>query len=124
MLLNYYYTINDQQTEGDTTRFNVTLNKDCEIYKGHFPEMPVAPGVCNIQMIKECIEQLTGKRLLLEYIVQCKLSTLITPLQHSGLQICIQLSEQNDSEVKAKATIGQDEKEYLTFKGEYKILNE
>ncbi|MDR2921583.1 MAG: beta-hydroxyacyl-ACP dehydratase [Tannerella sp.] len=124
MLLNYYYTINDQQTEGETTRFYVTLNKDCEIYKGHFPGMPVTPGVCNIQMIKECIEQLTGKRLLLEYIAQCKLTTLITPQQYPELQICIHLSEQNDSQVKTKATIGQNEEEYLTFKGEYKILNE
>lgn len=122
MLLNYY-TINDQQTEGDTARIDVTLNKECEIYKGHFPGMPVAPGVCNIQMIKECTERLTGKQLLLEYISQCKFSTLITPQQHPALHICIHLLEQNDSLIKIKATIGKNGEEYLTLQGEYKVLN-
>lgn len=123
MLLNYYYTINDQQTEGDTARIDVTLNKECEIYKGHFPGMPVAPGVCNIQMIKECTERLTGKQLLLEYISQCKFSTLITPQQHPALYICIHLLEQNDSLIKIKAIIGKNGEEYLTLQGEYKVLN-
>lgn len=123
MLLNYYYTINGQQNEGETTRFSITLNKDCEVYKGHFPGMPVAPGVCNIQMIKECVEQITGKSLLLEYISQCKLKTLITPQQYPELQISIHLSEQNDTQVKVIAAIGLNEEEYLTFKGEYKIVN-
>lgn len=123
MLLNYYYTIKEQQTMGDTTRFYISLNKDCDIYKGHFPDMPVAPGVCNIQMIKECAEQLTGKQLLLEYISQCKLTTLITPQQHAELVIRIQILEKDETQIKIKAVIGQEDTEYLTLKGECKFIN-
>jgi len=108
---------------GDTTRFYISLNKDCDIYKGHFPDMPVAPGVCNIQMIKECAEQLTGKQLLLEYISQCKLTTLITPQQHAELVIRIQILEKDETQIKIKAVIGQEDTEYLTLKGECKFIN-
>jgi len=123
MLQNYYYSIKDQETNDDTTRFSIVLNKDCDIYNGHFPGAPVAPGVCNIQMIKECVERLTGKQLLLEYISQCKLSTLITPQQHPCLQVSIQILEQNDTQVKIKATIGEENSDFLTLKGECKVLN-
>lgn len=123
MLLDYYYSAKEQSTEGETVRFLVTLNKDCDIYNGHFPDMPVAPGVCNIQMIKECTELATGKQLLLKDISQCKLITLITPEQHPELQVDIQLLEQTDTVVKIKATIGQDNREYLILKGECEVLN-
>ena len=123
MLLDYYYSIKEQRTEGETAWFLVALNKDCDIYNGHFPGMPVAPGVCNIQMIKECTERMTGKQLLLSNISQCKLMTLITPQQHSELLVNIQLLEQTDTTIKIKATIGQNDQEYLVLKGECKVLN-
>lgn len=122
MLLDYYYSIEKQQTGNEATRFRIKLKTDCTVYQGHFPDMPVAPGVCNIQMIKECTEQLTG-RLLLEYISQCKLTTLITPQQHPELDLYIQLIEQDDNLVKIKATLGQETEEYLVLKGECKVLN-
>jgi len=122
MLLNYYYSIKNQQTVGKVTLFDVILLPECSVYDGHFPGMPVAPGVCNIQMIKECVERITGKQLLLEYIAQCKFTTLITPQQHQALQIRIELVEnQEDKPVKVIATIGRDETEYMIFKGEFSV---
>ena len=123
MLLDYYYTIKGQQTTGDTTLFYVSLINNCDIYNGHFPDMPVAPGVCNIQMIKECTERLTGKQLLLEYITQCKLTTLITPQQHPELEIRIQILEKDETQIKIKAVIGQDNSEYLTLRSCFEFYN-
>ena len=34
---------------------NLTMNE--EFFQGHFPNNPVSPGVCNIEMIKECAEE-------------------------------------------------------------------
>jgi 3-hydroxyacyl-[acyl-carrier-protein] dehydratase len=120
MLLDYYYTIKDQRLVGDITMFDVILLPDCSVYRGHFPDMPVAPGVCNVQMIKECVERIAGKRLLLEYISQCKFAALITPQQHPALQIRVELTENTAERIMASASITDaDEKEYVTFKGEF-----
>jgi len=120
MLLDYFYSIKNQQTTERITLFDVILLPECSIYKGHFPGMPVAPGVCNIQMIKECVERITGKQLLLAYISQCKFTALITPQQHQELQIRIELIENTeDRPVKVITTISRDETEYLIFKGEF-----
>ncbi|MGM9809608.1 MAG: hypothetical protein ACI30J_01905 [Paludibacteraceae bacterium] len=54
-MLNYYHILSSDITS-DEGMFRVALNADCEVYQGHFPGEPVCPGVCNIQMIKECAE--------------------------------------------------------------------
>ena len=122
-MIDYYFTIKSQRTVGTVTLFDVILLPDCSVYEGHFPGKPVAPGVCNIQMIKECVERLTGKPLLLEYINRCKFTHLITPQQHRELQIRIELSDNpEDKPLKVIASIGRDETEYMVFKGEFAVL--
>ena len=122
MLLNYY-SIKNQQTTESTTLFDVMLLPECEVYKGHFPGMPVAPGVCNIQMIKECVERIIGKPLLLESITQCKFITIITPHQHHELQVSIELTENDENQIKTTALISQNETNFMIFKGEFEIIN-
>ncbi|MDR2138334.1 MAG: beta-hydroxyacyl-ACP dehydratase [Tannerella sp.] len=115
-MLSDYYTVNSRWTEGDTTVFEVSLNPVSAVYRGHFPDMPVAPGVCNIQMIKECVERLTGRRLMIRYLAQCRLTTLLNPQQHPDLQVHIQLLENSDTLVRAQTAIGQQEETYFTLR--------
>jgi len=126
MLLDYYYSIINQQTTGRVTLFEVILLPECGVYEGHFPGMPVAPGVCNIQMITECVERITGQQIRLEYIAQCKFISMITPQQHPELQVRIELEKDKPpptppkgERIKVVATIGQGDKEFMVFKGEY-----
>jgi 3-hydroxyacyl-[acyl-carrier-protein] dehydratase len=121
MLLDYYYSIQNQQTAGNVARFDVLLLPECSVYKGHFPDMPVAPGVCNIQMIKECAERITGKQLLLDYIAQCKFMALISPQQLRELQVKIELAENVGERIHVVASVEQDGKELMVFKGEFVV---
>lgn len=118
MLLPDYYTILNRRSEGDATVFEIALNAACEVYKGHFPEMPVSPGVCNIQMVKECVEEVVGKPLILNYIQQCRLTTLVTPQQHPTVEVRVWLVAPIDGGVKIRTTIGKGELVYLELKGE------
>ncbi len=123
MLIKDYYQIENVSKQDDgTVRFVVALNADCQVYEGHFPGEPVSPGVCNIQMIKECAEQVAGKPLMLNNLQQCRLTTLITPIQHPQVEVTIQLEEKGEA-YKLKATIGQGEKNYLDLKAELITYN-
>ena len=55
------------------------LKADCDVYAGHFPGKPVSPGVCNIEMIRECAEMLVGQDLLIDTIKQCRLTAVASP---------------------------------------------
>ncbi len=117
MLIKDYYTIESTANEGDSTLFKVRLNPDCEVYKGHFPEKAVSPGVCNIQMVKECAEQVIGMPLLMTNLQQCRLTTLITPTEHPQPEVRINLTEKGEGWL-LKANIGQGEAVYLELKAE------
>ena len=118
MLIKDYYTIeNVSKQENGIARFDISLKEDCSVYEGHFPGEPVSPGVCNIQMIKECAEQVVGKSLFLNNLQQCRLTTLVTPLTHPQVEITILLEEKGDA-YKLKATLGKGEAIFLDLKAE------
>ena len=57
LLENYYTEVSSTYTSENNNSFNsvIELNPEHEIYKGHFPKIPVAPGACLIQAIKEIL---------------------------------------------------------------------
>ena len=117
MLIKNYYTIDHISHQGDATVFSVSLRADSDVYRGHFPGQPVSPGVCNIQLIKECAEQVAGKRLLMNHLQQCRLTTLVTPQEHPSVEVTLRLEEKEGS-YKLKATLGKGEAIYLDLKAE------
>ena len=60
LLRGRYYKIEGWNTKEGETTFRITLLPDCDVYRGHFPGKPVCPGVCNVQVVKECAMLLTG----------------------------------------------------------------
>lgn len=117
MLIENYYKINDFLVEGGEAVFQISLLADCDVYKGHFPGEPVSPGICNIQMIKECAEMIAGKSLFLNNLQICRLTTLVTPLLHPHVEMKVNL-EDNDGIYRLIATIGRDGEKYLELKAE------
>lgn len=117
MLIKDYYIIKGSTQIDDTTVFHIHLNEECTVYQGHFPGNPISPGVCNIQMIKECTESLFKKEFRLSNLQLCRLTTLITPQTHPDLEIFIQLIE-SDGIYKLKAFIKKEEELCMELKAE------
>ena len=50
-MLKDFYTLNTlQQIAANTYLCTLTLNAEHPIFKGHFPNNPVTPGVCMMQI--------------------------------------------------------------------------
>jgi len=123
-LLNDYYSINSRIVNKDNTVFGITLLPAYCAYAGHFPGNPVSPGACSMQLIKECAEQIVGKRLFLAFIAKCRFSAVMTPQLMHGLQLRMQLSptstlwERPGSGYQVRATLFDANTTYIEFKGE------
>ncbi len=117
MLIKDYYEILSIAQGETATLFEVRLNPNCAVYAGHFPGTPVSPGVCNIQMVKECAEKVAGKVLLLSGIKQCRLTMLITPQEHPLLTVSIALNEKDEA-YQLSATISHADADCLELKAE------
>jgi len=85
---NYYRIIN--QTIGESSaEFQVELQEDCPVYAGHFPGNPIAPGACNMEMVRQCASITQGKELRIREMKVCKFLMLLQPHIHKVLTIQI-----------------------------------
>lgn len=105
MLLKDFYTIiSIETTDVQKHQVSIVINKNHEIFKGHFPETPVVPGVCMLQIIKELAENITNQKLVLQKLVNVKFLTLMNPEVNSNLVLELEIITTDDSLIKVKYT--------------------
>lgn len=118
LLENKYYKVLRARENGEGKAvFHVAILPDCNVYEGHFPGKPVCPGVCNIQTIKECASLLVGKELRIFSIKQCLLTAIATPTVCPEVDVEVEVKEL-DGKYSIVATISDEIRLYMTFKGE------
>ncbi|MDR0892945.1 MAG: hydroxymyristoyl-ACP dehydratase [Mediterranea sp.] len=80
MLLKDFYTLLSTEAVDDhTSMFRLELNPSHALYQGHFPGHPVVPGVCQLQLLKECLEGLLSQPLQYARIASCKFLSALNP---------------------------------------------
>jgi 3-hydroxyacyl-[acyl-carrier-protein] dehydratase len=117
MLKEIFFTVEEIKEETEGFAAKVALNKQHEIYNGHFPGNPVVPGVCLVQIIKELIEYNVGKKLNLKKADNIKFMNFVNPIENHIL--IFTLSIKKDSEIYAKSTVSFEDKVFLKFGGSF-----
>ena len=82
----YHITLSENINETDW-RIRVMLNPQHPVYAGHFPQRPVVPGVCMLQIIKECLERICRTSLQYKQIASCKFLSAINPNEKPELEL-------------------------------------
>ena len=114
----YFFFESEPEKTEDNYRIDVILNDECSVYKGHFPGNPISPGVCNMNMIRECAEKITGSRLRIKEIAHCRFLSLITPQNTPKLTVSLNMAEEDDLSYNVTANISDKSgKIFVDFKG-------
>lgn len=116
---NYYRLEGVQPVEGDAV-FRVALLPQCEVYQGHFPGRPVCPGVCHIELVRQCAERLTQQRLRIRTVSVCRFPAMASPGECPWLEACVRVSP-SDGGFSVNATLQAAGKTFLDFKGEMSV---
>jgi 3-hydroxyacyl-[acyl-carrier-protein] dehydratase len=119
MLLNDFYKITDIQN-GDKTLVNIELNPNHKIYKGHFPNNPVVPGVCMTQMVKEIVEQITNKKLTMVTGDNLKFTAVLNPEITRLVTLTLTLKNKEEGLLHADAVISAGTTNFFSFKGSFR----
>jgi len=93
MLLKGFYKLNSLTVTENLATAKITINKDHDVFKGHFPGNPVTPGVCMMQIIKELTEQIVDKRLFMESSSNVKFMAIINPEKTPDLVLELDIIE-------------------------------
>ncbi|WP_083206598.1 3-hydroxyacyl-ACP dehydratase [Chryseobacterium sp. CBo1] len=103
-ILTDFYTLQSyEKAENGGFTAHILLNKDHDIFKGHFPGNPVTPGVCMMQIVKELTEEFIGRKLFLKTASNVKFMAIINPFETPELTMSLNISE-SETEVKVKNT--------------------
>lgn len=122
LLLNDFFTVESKAPLAENSfRCEVALNADHPIFKGHFEQMPVVPGVCQCQMIMELLQEETGKSLWMPEGDNIKFTGMIVPTQHPRVFVDISYkTAENDLLTEAKIYL--ESTIFTKFKGVFKTI--
>lgn len=123
MLVSNLYRILKQEQEGTIIRAELEINPTHEIFKGHFPSVPVLPGVCMVQCVKEVIEISIYKKTQLKKADMIKFLSMLNPQESTQVLVEIVIREQNDTELFFQASLKSNNQFLLKYTGSLHILN-
>lgn len=106
-LKNNLYTIEGVENDGKTTCFHLRLNPSSVIYQAHFPNEPITPGVCIVQIAKELIEEVLQCRLDIAVVKNVKFLSVLSPNETTEVIFHIQklTVSEDTSEVKSQVDV-------------------
>lgn len=86
-LNNNLFHIESRTTGDSAATYRVRLHSDHAIYRAHFPEQPITPGVCLVQMAVELLEDLLQQPLRLTGVKNVKFLQIVSPIDHPALTV-------------------------------------
>ncbi|KIA98069.1 3-hydroxyacyl-ACP dehydratase [Flavobacterium sp. KMS] len=121
MVLKDFYKILSLENTNDSKYDAVILvNDKHDVFKGHFPDNPIMPGVCMIQIIKELSETITKSNLMMQTLSNVKFMALINPEVTPELRLELDITTTEDGLVKVKNTTYFNETVALKLSNVYK----
>ncbi len=120
-LLQNFYSVDDFTTQDQKVSASISINKAHPIFRGHFPNHPVTPGVCMMQIIKELAEKWTNCKLVLKKARNVKFMAIINPENNPNIQVELDVEEE-DGLFSVKSTTSFEDTVALKFSGVFQKI--
>ena len=87
LLHDFYQVLDMGQTPEGRYHATLSINPQHPIFDGHFPGVPVVPGVCMLQITKEMVERLCGRITRLTEARNIKFMSILDPNENNTVRI-------------------------------------
>ncbi len=105
MLKNKLYRIDAQHYAPERLDVDLHLCLSHEIFDGHFPDQPILPGVCTLQICKELLADFIKKPISITAFQSIKYTKLIDPRATPTLHISMTVSEWINNQQRIQAVV-------------------
>jgi 3-hydroxyacyl-[acyl-carrier-protein] dehydratase len=116
---NDVFSIEKLTQEDGVIKATLSINPDSEILKGHFPNHPVVPGACMLQIAKEVLESVLQTPVRLKKADQLKFMTMIDSANTSSVELYISYKRNEDGSVTAAAKLTNADTVYFKLQGRF-----
>ncbi|MEI2272269.1 hypothetical protein OHD16_08990 [Sphingobacterium sp. ML3W] len=108
MVLADFYKIHGRRLSADGKHLlEISLNPNHSIFNGHFPDRPVTPGVCMLQIIKNISEDLLQSKLRMSAAKNIRFYAIIDPFAHPNLSLELAIKEADTIQIKANCSFNE-----------------
>lgn len=118
MLKNNFFYIEQLTRDANKIISDVSLNTMHDIFHGHFPNQPVVPGVCMLQMQREILEDVLESKLQLKEASVIKFLAMLVPTQFDSATYIIEV-QINERSISVSSSLINKDVVFLKFKGSY-----
>jgi 3-hydroxyacyl-[acyl-carrier-protein] dehydratase len=118
----YNYRLIDTKSDANDYSFEICIDEEHPVFKGHFPSQPVMPGVYVIDMTEKCTSSAFGKNLKMSNIESVKFLRPIIPNMHKRFILSLLLKDIDETSYKISAHITIDNQIHVKLKGELKVV--
>jgi 3-hydroxyacyl-[acyl-carrier-protein] dehydratase len=87
------FSVTGENVEATSGNFTLRLNASHSIYRGHFPDNPITPGVCSLEIFIELMEVNFSWCGQLAEVETIKFLNFISPLATSEITVDLQILE-------------------------------
>lgn len=87
LLHDFYQVLDMGQTPEGRYHATLSINPQHPIFAGHFPGVPVVPGVCMLQITKEMLERVCGRITRLTEARNIKFMSILNPNENNTVRI-------------------------------------
>ena len=122
LLKDFYKIISIENTAENKYLVLILINENHDVFKGHFPDNPIMPGVCMMQIIKELTEQISESSLFMQSLSNAKFMALINPDKTPELRLELDVTITDEDLVKVKNATFFNETLALKLSGVYKRI--
>jgi len=117
MLLDNFFYILTLEKEGPCIRTRIRIDKHHKIFNGHFPAIPIVPGVCMMEMIREITEKHFNRLLTIESADTIKFLSILNPMENDEAQADIDYEEEANGGLRISATLFAGDLIFFKLKG-------
>jgi len=118
MLVTNLFTILRLTSNEEGLEAKVEINAQNSLFNGHFPQQPVTPGVLQVQLVKELLEEKYGEKLELKTLNRCKFLAILNPNEQSVIDVVLIINKVEEV-IKVSAVGKSDKESYFKFSATY-----
>ena len=100
-----FFTLLSSEVNEGLGTYNLKLNRDHFIFRCHFPEQPIVPGVCIVQMLAELLSGCAGRKLYVKEMRRVKFVGPVYPDRTSELSYRVTSYNDDGQNVSASAVL-------------------
>ncbi|MBR0073964.1 MAG: hypothetical protein IJP95_09025 [Bacteroidales bacterium] len=101
----FYKVVASQHTAPLHSRHTVEFNLGHDILKAHFPDNPIVPGVCSLEIFRVFASSMLGAEVRIATVKNMKFVKLMTPAEGKRFDFDVDIKPTEDGRYSAKLLI-------------------